>query len=388
MLSLVLHNLLRRPLRTGLSMAGVAVATAVLICMLGFGTGYTRSLRTELDRAGVQMMLVPLGCPYDAAARVLKNQTLETSLPASALAAARSDEAVAVAAPLLLAALPRQNDRRTDLWVGLDESALPLKPWWRAREGRGWFSGSNDVILGADAALLEMRSPGDKLYSPERRRQFRVAGVLERSGTSDDSAFFVPLSTAQSMFAQDGRLTAVALRLKDPALMRDAAPRLQRVPGAQVVTMTEMMGAFLNLIGAVRTLVAAIAAIALVVSALTVFNTLLAAVIERTNEFAVMRAIGASRIHVFGLLIAESLVLTAAGALAGIGLALAAGRYVEPLAKGWIPFATPETLLAISMEAVWRSVSAACAVGALAALYPAWRATRLAPALAAKGEQA
>ena len=64
-----------------------------------------RALAGELNRMGLQMMLVPLGCPYDAAARVLKGRDLENSLPESALAEARSDPAVAVAAPLLIALL-------------------------------------------------------------------------------------------------------------------------------------------------------------------------------------------------------------------------------------------------------------------------------------------
>jgi hypothetical protein len=76
----------------------------------------------------------------------------------------------------------------------------------------------------------------------------RVAGVLERSGTSDDNLFFVPLNTAQRMFQQPERLTAIAIRLRDPALLQAAAQRLQRIPGAQVVTLTEMMGTFLSLV--------------------------------------------------------------------------------------------------------------------------------------------
>src|SRR4051812_37644165 len=98
MLALVFRNLLRRPLRHGLMLAGLAISMAVLVSLESFAEGYRRSLHNELDRAGVQMMLVPLGCPYDAAARVLKNQSLETSLPDSALATARADEDVAVAA--------------------------------------------------------------------------------------------------------------------------------------------------------------------------------------------------------------------------------------------------------------------------------------------------
>jgi putative ABC transport system permease protein len=384
MIRLIVRNVLRRPLRNGLTFAGIAMAMAVLVCIIAFGDGYRRALKTELDRTGIQMMLVPLGCPYDAATRVLNNSTLETSLPEAALQTVRADPLVAVAAPLLMAAVPRQNDRRTDIWVGLDEAALELKPWWKVKSGRRWFSNANEVILGADAAGVEMRAPGDKFYSPETRREFTVAGVLERSGTSDDSAFFVRLSTSQEMFNQAGRLTAIGIRLKDPAFIREATPRLQSIPGAQVVTMTEMMGSFLNLVGAVRTLVLAVSAIAIAVSALTVFNTLLAAVLERTHEFAMLRAIGASRSQVFALLVGESVLLTLCGAVAGGVLAIVMGPRIEALAKGWMPFAPAELILAISPAALARCSLLAVLVGSLAALYPAWRAARMEPALAAK----
>src|SRR3954469_24150791 len=187
MIRLIVRNVLRRPLRNGLTLAGIAVAMAVLVCIIAFGDGYRRALKTELDRTGIQMMLVPLGCPYDAATRVLNNGTLETSLPEAALQTVRADPLVAVAAPLLMAAVPRQNDRRTDIWVGLDEAALELKPWWQVKGGQRWFTHSNEVIPGADAAGVEMRAPHDKFFRPETRRDFVVAGVLDRSGTSDDS---------------------------------------------------------------------------------------------------------------------------------------------------------------------------------------------------------
>jgi putative ABC transport system permease protein len=394
MFVLVLRNLARRPLRNGLTLAGIAVAMAVLVTILAFGEGYRQALRRELEQAGVQMMLVPLGCPYDAAARVLKNNTLENSLPANALDAVRNDPAVAVAAPLLMAACPRQNERRTDMWVGLDRSALLIKPWWRAGSGRAWFTKQDDVILGADAAALEMRAPGDKFFSPERHREFHVAGILERSGTADDSVFFIPLETAQEMFGpldglragQADRLTAIAIRLKEPTLIREAAARLQKIPGAQVVTLTEMMGTFLNLLGAVRTLVVALAAVAVVVSALSIFNTLLGAVLERTNELVVMRAVGASRSQIFGLLVVESLLLTLIGNIAGAILAFALGPRVEALAGNWIPFAPGASLLALSWADVLRCGLLTLVVGVGAALYPAWRAARLQPALAMKSE--
>src|SRR5262252_19902 len=102
MRKLAVRNLLRRPLRNTLTFLGLAIGVAVLVCLRAFGHGYQRALRTELDRMALQLMLVPLGCPYDAAARVLKGKWLEHSLPESALAEARRDPAVSVAAPLLM----------------------------------------------------------------------------------------------------------------------------------------------------------------------------------------------------------------------------------------------------------------------------------------------
>lgn len=385
-LRLAFQNLVHRPLRNILAVVGLAVAVAVLVCLSAFGHGYQQALGTELDHMGLQLMLVPLGCPYDAAARVLKGRTLDNSLPESALEAARRDPAVAVAAPLLMAALPRPDAGRADLWVGLDEAALALKPWWRVSAGEKWFPNDDSVILGCDAAEIELRSPGELFFSPETGRKFRVSGVLERSGTSDDSLFFIPLRTAQQMFHQPDRLTAIAIRLRDPSLIREASERLQRIPGAQVVTLTEMMGTFLNLVGVVRTLLFSIALVAITVSVLGVFNTLLAAVVERTNELAVMRAIGASRWQIIGLITTEGLLLTGAGSVTGILLALAAGHGIESLVKPFVPLAPAGPLLSPTLPILFQSVLVGAVVGVLAGLYPAWRASRLQPAEALKAE--
>jgi putative ABC transport system permease protein len=209
-----------------------------------------------------------------------------------------------------------------------------------------------------------------------------VEGVLERSGPSDDSHFFVPLKPAQAMFAQPGRLTAIAIRLHDPALLRDASERLQRIPGAQVVTLTEMMGTFLNLIGSVRTLSRAIAVIAFAVSLLTVLNTMLAAVVECANELSLIRALGASRWQVFALLATESLALTGAGTALGLALTAIGGSTIEGLAQRLVPFVPNGSMLQLTARTVVECLLMGLAVGLIASLYPAWQASRAQPATA------
>jgi len=386
LLALAYRNLSRRKLRTALTLFGVAAAVMTLASLLAFGEGYQLGLRRELDGMGIQMMLVPLGCPYDAAARVLKGRTLDVSLPESALKTAKSDPAVAFAAPMLMATLPRPSEGRTDLWVGVDESIRPLKPWWRLSAGSRWFTGGDSVILGAEAASTELRQVGDTLYSPETGRRFKVCGILERSGTSDDSQFFIPLATAQEMFHQPQRLTAVAIRLRDPGLLPQASARLQEIRGAQVVTLTEMMGTFLNLVGAVRTLIMAIAIVALGISGLTIFNTLLASVLERTAELGVMRAVGASRPQVFGLLALEAFLLTAMGSGAGILLAKAGGVVIEHFVRGFVPLAPDGELLTLTWAISARCALVGTGMGLIAGMYPAWKASRLSPTQALRTE--
>lgn len=373
-------------MRNALTIAGVAVAVGILACLSSFGNGYKRALSAEVDRMGVQMMLVPLGCPYDAAARVLKGRALDFSLPESALAEARRDPAVAVAAPILLATMPNPKAGRADMWEGIDETALDLKSWWRAKSGQKWFASQDSAILGADAAEIELRSPGDALYSPETGYKLRVIGVLQRSGTSDDSLFFVPLKTAQQMFKLPGRLTAVAIRLRDPALVLEASERLQRIPGAQVVTLTEMMGTFLNLVGAVRTLLLSISFVAVTICTLSVFNTLLAAVVERNAELSMMRAIGASRLQILGLISTEAFLLTGIGSISGVLLALLVGHVVENLVKGLVPLPPLESMMSPTAGILGQTILLGAVIGVLGGLYPAWRASRLNPAEALKSE--
>jgi putative ABC transport system permease protein len=134
----------------------------------------------------------------------------------------------------------------------------------------------------------------------------------------------------------------------------------------------------------VRTLVQAIACIALVVSGLGLFNTHLATVLNRAAEFAVLRAIGASRPQVFALVAIESLLMAGAGCALGLALALVAGQLLESALKPFVPFAPTESLIALSGAIALQCVLLSALVGLAAGLYPAWRASRAQPASALK----
>src|SRR5260370_36813585 len=110
--ALPFKNLWRRRLRSALTALSLAAATAVLFSLLAFDRGYQRALQAELDRMGAQLLVVPVGCPYEAASLILKGGQVTNTLPAAALAQIRAQPDEEEAAPLSLAAIPRPEDGR------------------------------------------------------------------------------------------------------------------------------------------------------------------------------------------------------------------------------------------------------------------------------------
>ena len=117
-------------------------------------------------------------------------------------------------------------------------------------------------------------------------------------------------------------------------------------------------------------------AVALLVGGIGIANTMVISVLERRSEIGLRRALGATRGHVRAQFLVESLLLAAAGGLAGIVVgALVTGAYAST--RGWTAVVPPEALAG--------GVGAALAIGAFAGLYPARRAARMSPTEALRG---
>jgi putative ABC transport system permease protein len=209
---------------------------------------------------------------------------------------------------------------------------------------------------------------------------------LEPTGAGDDGFFFIPLATAQRMLGKPGQLTAVAVRLKDPTRIAGVARQLSKIRGAEVVTVSELMGTMLNLVGSARSLLLCIVAVALTIAGLGVLNTMSAAVLERTAEIGVLRAVGASRADIFAAVWTEGSLLALAGGLAGIAGAMAAGRLIEVGVRQFMPMAPAGTILAPDPVLALGCLLFVAVMGALAGLFPAWRAASLSPTAAMRTE--
>jgi ABC-type lipoprotein release transport system permease subunit len=110
--------------------------------------------------------------------------------------------------------------------MGVTDAVRSVKPDWAFASG-GWFTSDTSVILGAEMARIENLAVGDKMYTEHFNREFVVSGILKRNYSQDDGTFFLPLVTAQKMVGREGKLSAVAIKLKDISMLDEVRNQLR-----------------------------------------------------------------------------------------------------------------------------------------------------------------
>jgi putative ABC transport system permease protein len=381
---LAFKNLIRRRTRTVLTVLGVAIAIAVLYSLFQFQQGYQQRLRAELGALGAHVMVVPKGCPYEAATIALHGGKWPRYMDEELLATVKADPGVEQAAGILMDAvfLP---DGRNVILVGIDEDYAKMRPAWQV-EG-AWFDADSAVILGATVAEAGRLRPGDWWTLPGKETRLRVAGVLRRTKTQDDGFVFLPRRTLQQFSELEGKLVVILVKARAVERTDElvASLRAQDV-NMNVFPLTELLNTIGDLIASTRVFVTAVIIIAVLIGAVGVLNTVLMAVFERTREIGMMKAMGAGRADVFRLIWAETVLVTIFGGLVGVGIALVSSRLVEAFIRASLPFAPAGSLISFSLPTLLFCVGLSLVLGLVAGFYPAWRAARVSPVEAIKAD--
>jgi putative ABC transport system permease protein len=135
-LALSFNEWRRRPLRKGVTTAGVAIAVAAMFSLLAFHNGYRDGVRNEIDRLGAHVLVVPKGCPYDAASIALHGANWPCYLNSNYLRDVSATPGVASAAPAFMAAFTTPDGAQA-VYVGINERMLALSTPERRDSGGG-----------------------------------------------------------------------------------------------------------------------------------------------------------------------------------------------------------------------------------------------------------
>jgi putative ABC transport system permease protein len=403
--ALAAKNLRRRMIRTALTVSGVGLAVAVAVSLGGFMLGYRAAIDRSIEMLGFQVMIMAKGCPYEAATMMLKGGSGLLYLPGDTYAKVKNDPDIASITPVFVGIAQKEaggirdeaSEKTFTVIDGIDvPSFLMMKPWLKFKGGSGyeggrWFApdSKDEIVLGYEIAEYEQRRVGDSFYatitpagkSEAVRHTFKVAGVLERTGTQDDGTVFMAIDAARGAFNRPSQLTILGVKLKQfgSAKMREFETRWLKLPEVQVVSLQQVKSTLISLVGTAQTMIAAVAVIAVVVALIGVINTILMSVYERTGEIGIMKALGARRGDIFQLIWLETLIICLAGAVAGSVAAVIGASLVERAIKSLSDLGVSGSIVRITPEVVGWAVLGAVVLGFFGGLYPAWRAAEMRP---------
>jgi ABC-type antimicrobial peptide transport system permease subunit len=235
------------------------------------------------------------------------------------------------------------------------------------------------VILGANAAEILEKKPGDSLRMLDS--VFRIVGIYETGQELEDSGGVLRLEDAQTLLGKQRTVNIFYVQLKDPTMTERVETRINRFwPEAEVNTTEsfadkQIMGQSMN------GFAWGIAGLAIVIGGVSMMNSQLMAVIERTQEIGVLRSIGWSKRRVMFLILSESVLVGFLGGLVGVFF-------------GWLMMVATSDFMAflgagtanIRGGILVQAFVTVLILGFVGGAYPAWRASRMPPVEALRYE--
>jgi putative ABC transport system permease protein len=362
----VWRNLWRRPARTALTAAGVAIGVGLIVALLSIAAG-VRNTASDLIHIGRADFGV-----FQASASDLTRSLLPASLADRIAGIDGVDEVAGI-----FLRVTDVEGRESTLVFGYDPDEFPSR---RLVIVAGRRAQGAEALLGDTGARSLGLEVGDTVTVEGRR--FRIAGLYHSGNRFVDASVVLPLTTVQAIAQRPGEVTTFGVTVTLGRRPTDIAKLVEKsVPGAVAVTEP---GAVVKVDTSSRLIIDAgwiFSVMALIVGGIGVLNTMAMSVFERIQEIGIMRAVGWRKRRIALLILSEA---TGIG-LISLGLGLALGYLAAELftSQGRISaLAEPDFTAGVF---AW-GLAFALGVALIGALYPAWRAVSLRPIEALRRE--
>jgi putative ABC transport system permease protein len=362
--ALILKNLVRQPIRTGLTLLGISIGITTVVALGVITTSLKKTSGEIIQFGGADFMVVQKG-----AADLSFSSVPEEDADALAL---REDVAWAEG---MLFHIARVGSNPFFFLLGRRAEDVAANPP-SLRDGRVFEAGATDeLMLGYRAADSLDVGVGDSVTIDPDRPPFRVVGIYRTGTLYSDSGGMARIETVQEIAAKANVVTAVFVKVKPGEDARaiadqieDAFPNLSTISDVSEYGKVDQGVEFLDAANL------AISVLAVGIGAIGVMNTMVMSVFERRREIGILRAVGWSSSRILRMIIGESIVLCVVAAGVGAVLGLLA-------IQGVLLFETVRNLLepAYTLDVFVRGVVVAVVVALLGAAYPAFHAVRQTP---------
>ncbi len=400
-------NLRRRKGKALFLVSGISIGIGTAVALLSLSGSLREEIGSQLDRFGANIVVTPhsdsLALDYGgiSVSGVSFDQHQLSNDDAAGILRIPYRKRLSVVAPKLLGTV--EVGGRKTLIAGVDfANELRLKKWWRLN-GRAPES-ATEILLGYDVAravsAIEAlpgtsgavgqgtahHSVAPEVFRVTRERvtvggrEHRIVGVIGQTGGPEDRIVFAQLGQVQDLLGRPGQLSVIEVSAlcKDCPVEDMVAQIRKELPHANVSAIQQSVRARTEAVDRLTQFSMVVSVVVLAIGALMVFTTMMSAVVERTKEIGVLRAIGFRRTHIIKGLMIEIVIISAAGGVAGWLGGLLASRLALP----YFTEAGAQIELRLSLAAF--AIAVAMLTGIISSIYPVLRASRLDPSEAVR----
>ena len=354
--NLVTSNIRQRPIRTLVSVAGIALGVSLVMLFTGLARGMSNDLQRRATNVRAELIFMRPGA--------VQLTATTANLDTRYVERLKTIEGVEEALPVIRHFSQGSGGIGIEQVDGVEWDSYARTNGLNLVEGRA-PTGLNEVVIDETKARNNNYRVGDTI-KPVNDEGFQIVGIY-----SPESGARVKMSLAamQRAIEAEGKCTFIFVKVRNSDQMEAVAKRIdETLPGNTIQPTRDVFTSFEKSIPYLGVFLRVLVVLAAVVSALVVMLAMYTTITERTREIGILKAMGASRGYIVGIIEKEAILISVIGLIAGFAVSLVTG-YLIHRTYG----------LVFEYSWTWATVAAAIGLvgGVLGALYPAWRASNL-----------
>ncbi|MCC7560489.1 MAG: ABC transporter permease [Methanobacterium sp.] len=367
-LTFILKNPFRNKTRSALAIVGIAIGIATIIALGIVTDGLKESTQSTLKSGGSDFTVTEANSPGLGSSKI--NESRVNDL--------KNFQGVDDAVGVLIVNRVVGGDLFTVM--GIEKQSLTVGEI-NIIDGNEFSENGDEIIIGKRASQSLNKTVGDtvKLFSQE----FKIVGIFETGSMWEDAGSFMSLPLLQELAEKPDEVSMIFVKIKPDSNLEEITSKVEGNYTDELVTIKtiEDFNRVNKGLETIDSAAWAISLLAILIGAIGVINTMVMSVYERTREIGVLKASGWKNHRIMMMIIGESVVLTLVsyiiGLIIGVGVvelilsSPSMGSFIQPV---------------YSAELFLKALGIAFLVGVIGGLYPAYRASRLAPTEALRYE--
>ncbi len=288
--NLVTSNIRQRPIRTLVSVAGIALGVSLVMLFTGLARGMSNDLHRRATNVRAELIFMRPGA--------VQLTATTANLDTRYVDRLKAIEGVEEALPVIRHFIQGTKGIGIEQIDGVDWDAYARLNGISMIAGQG-PQNVNEVVVDETKARNSNYQVGDTI-KPFGTKEYRIAGIY-----SPESGARVKMSleAMQQALEAEGKATFIFIKLKNPDQLREVAQRINHeLPGNTIQPTAEVFASFEKSIPYLGVFLRVLVGLAAVVSSLVVMLAMYTTITERTREIGILKAMGASRGYIVGII--------------------------------------------------------------------------------------